>query len=162
MRRSLQPIVANNQQLIRVGKYRKVQPMVVDSRNTNFGERLNEALDCAEFPKGRERRKAVSKHFEVSVETVRKWLSGESLPKMERMLEIANHSKIQSEWLANGTGPKLITNASVPEVTQNPQAPALTPKEQFSQALDSMGVTDETSRTALWNLAKEMGKKARE
>lgn len=70
----------------------------------DFARRLHQALDFAAFPTARQRTGSVAEAYSVSRETARKWLSGLSLPELERMLEIAVKQKVSFEWLATGRG----------------------------------------------------------
>lgn len=102
---NIQPIVAKNQQLIRVERSARVQPMVVDDSKSGFAARLNEALDDAEIPE-RKRRKTLAGWCGVSREAARKWLSGESRPETKRIDALAKYLDVNGEWLLTNRGPK--------------------------------------------------------
>lgn len=72
-----------------------------------FAARLDEALTHGGYPKGRQRIRDVAVAFDVSRESVRKWLAGESFPKTERIIGIAERLGVRSEWLLSGTGEML-------------------------------------------------------
>ena len=74
--------------------------MVADT----FADRLDKALDHARTPKGRARRGAVAKKFGVSTESVRKWLTGDSIPDTKRIPEIAKKLGVNGNWLLTGDG----------------------------------------------------------
>lgn len=69
-----------------------------------FARRLHRALDLAGFAQGRSRTGALSRHYDVSRETARKWLSGLALPELERMIALAVNHNVNFEWLATGRG----------------------------------------------------------
>jgi transcriptional regulator with XRE-family HTH domain len=69
-----------------------------------FAQRLHVTLDLAGVEKGRGRTKRLADHFAVTRETARKWLNGQSLPELERMLDIAKRLGVSFEWLATGRG----------------------------------------------------------
>lgn len=71
-----------------------------------FSKRLNHALDLFGVPpKGKGRQVQVGKIFGVSQKAANKWLEGISLPDTMRIAVIAEHLKVNVEWLTYGTGP---------------------------------------------------------
>lgn len=86
-----------------------IGPMVtIDSEKTAWAARFNSVLDAADFPDMHDGRQvAVSKTFGISIRGAAKWLSGESIPKYERILEIIEKFKdtgVTYEWLMRGGG----------------------------------------------------------
>lgn len=70
-----------------------------------FAERLNQALDFAGIPpKGKGRQIQLASLFNVSQESARKWLEGESFPDTKRIPEIAKKLKVNAQWLLSGVG----------------------------------------------------------
>lgn len=69
-----------------------------------FARRLHQALDYAGFDKGRMRTGKLAAAFDVSRETARKWLNGDSLPELERMIAVAVRMRVSFEWLSTGRG----------------------------------------------------------
>ncbi len=55
-------------------------------------------------PKGNNRQTLLGKMFNVSQESARKWLTGESIPQTEKCIEIAKKAKVGFEWLMTGRG----------------------------------------------------------
>lgn len=70
-----------------------------------FSDRLNEALLRAGIPDDRSRRSRMAAMFQVSTESVRKWLEGDSIPDTKRLPEIAKTLGVFGEWLLTGQGP---------------------------------------------------------
>ena len=108
MRRSIATNSCHCQQLKRVLTQSNLQPMVANTKN-DFAERLNQACDAANPPipmgRGRRaelRRRVLSHGLDVSGESVRKWLSGESIPSMDSLRFIATALAVESEWLLTG------------------------------------------------------------
>jgi len=69
-----------------------------------FARRLHQALDHAGFVKGRLRTGELAREKNVSRETARKWLSGQGLPELDRMIGLAVETCTSFEWLATGRG----------------------------------------------------------
>jgi len=69
-----------------------------------FAERLRQTLDRARFVEGRGRTGALADRYAVSRETVRKWLTGLTLPELARIVELAKDFDVSFEWLATGRG----------------------------------------------------------
>ena len=73
----------------------------------DFPSRLNQALDAAGFaPEGAGRQQALAKKLEVSQQAAGKWLRGETLPELARVIEIAVFTGRNVEWLLTGRGPE--------------------------------------------------------
>lgn len=73
--------------------------------NIKFAERMNQVADLLGIPeKGKNRQKLFGKKFNVSQESARKWLSGESIPKEANFIEIVKEAKVNYEWLKTGRG----------------------------------------------------------
>lgn len=74
-----------------------------------FASRLSEACDGVSIvPKERGRARYIAKLMQVSSESARKWLAGESLPSMAHAVQLAFHLDVYVEWLLTGRGPKRI------------------------------------------------------
>lgn len=56
----------------------------------------------------RGRLKALSKQFGVSYQAAGKWISGESMPELEKAIAIADWGHVSVLWLLQGTLPKHI------------------------------------------------------
>jgi transcriptional regulator with XRE-family HTH domain len=70
----------------------------------DFADRLRHTLDRAQFVSGRKRTGALADRYEVSRESVRKWLTGLALPELPRLIELAKDFEVSFEWLATGRG----------------------------------------------------------
>lgn len=68
-----------------------------------FSERLQKALDQAGIG-GRGKFRWLSDATGVSQQNVRKWLSGEALPEMRKIPELARRLGVRLEWLIGGVG----------------------------------------------------------
>lgn len=108
----MKPIIATDscyrQQLIRASDNDNLQLMVANSKE-DFAARINQACDNAYPPvvSGRGRRAALRKRVEeagvkLSGESVRKWLSAESIPSMDNVRFIAIALKVDADWLLTG------------------------------------------------------------
>lgn len=76
----------------------------------DFAARLNKACDemKAIVPSAGEGRGVVlSKKLKVSPEAVRKWLSGESRPRVSKMVDLATFLKCDVAWLSLGVDPEM-------------------------------------------------------
>lgn len=69
-----------------------------------FADRLRQTLDRARFEEGRGRTGALADRYAVSRETVRKWLTGLTLPELARIIELAKDFDASFEWLVTGRG----------------------------------------------------------
>ena len=68
-----------------------------------FSERLQKSLDLLGIG-GRGKFKWLSDATGVSQQNVRKWLSGEALPEMRKIPELAKRLGVRLEWLIGGSG----------------------------------------------------------
>ena len=68
-----------------------------------FSERLQKSLDLLGIG-GRGKFKWLSDATGVSQQNVRKWLSGEALPEMRKIPELAKRLGVRLEWLIGGFG----------------------------------------------------------
>jgi len=83
--------------------------MVTSGKDTrvHFPLRLNQALDAAGFaPEGAGRQQTLAKRLGVSQQATGKWLRGETLPELARVIEIAVFTGHNVEWLLTGRGPE--------------------------------------------------------
>lgn len=69
-----------------------------------FSRRLHAALDQSGFARGRGRTSTLAGQYEVSREAARKWLSGNALPDLDRIVRMAVQTGVSFEWLATGRG----------------------------------------------------------
>jgi transcriptional regulator with XRE-family HTH domain len=86
-----------------------MEPMVTNREKElkGFAERLNEAMDDAEYPpKGEGRQVSLAKAMGVSQKGARKWLEGETFPTQDKRIALARLLKVNFEWLSAGTGLK--------------------------------------------------------
>lgn len=76
---------------------------------TTFAQRLTQACDDSkvvpEFGKGRQ--VSIARRMKVSQEAVRKWFTGEAVPKQDKMKELADFLEVDEAWLALGLKPEL-------------------------------------------------------
>lgn len=78
-----------------------------------FAERLNRVADKLGIPeKGRNRQELFGKRFGVSQESARKWLEGESMPQLERCIQIATAACVSFEWMMTGRGESNLLESS--------------------------------------------------
>jgi transcriptional regulator with XRE-family HTH domain len=98
----------HSQQLIRAAIMNIVQPMVANTKK-DFADRLNLSCDNAKPPviSGRGRRAELKRRvyacgLTVSGESVRKWLSDESIPSMDNVRFIAIALGVEADWLLTG------------------------------------------------------------
>lgn len=78
-----------------------------DSEVQAFSARLNELLDAREYaPKGKGRQVELSRALKLSQQAARKWLEGEGMPELTRIIELAQLFHCHVEWLAAGRGPR--------------------------------------------------------
>jgi len=81
------------------------------TRERAFAERLETALgDHPRAPDGYGRLTWLKRELEhsrvsVSVETIRKWCSGESMPRRAKMTALAKTLRVDETWLAMGAQP---------------------------------------------------------
>lgn len=78
----------------------------------------------------RGRRIRLAKAFGVSGESARKWLAGESMPKLATASKIAKEIGVSVNWLLNGQGPK--HPASTDPLAPDPRFPRTPSEEDFA------------------------------
>jgi hypothetical protein len=141
---NLQPIVASRQQLIRVPVADRLQPMVALTKQQcrdAFSKRLNEALEKVVSAPEKGRPRWVSRRYneEISYESARKWLQGESIPDMGHVSMICTDLKISPAWLLTGHGPMLISDEAEKKVGPRNVVPMTkpwpfpTPREKYDR-----------------------------
>lgn len=109
----------------------------------SFASRFAEALTDAGIPDNRDRRKHVAKMFKVSVETVRKWLTGIAKPQPNKIQSIARKLRVNGEWLLTGIGLKSGHDAGSQAVAVTADGAALSALSVSIPLLDvraSMGI----------------------
>jgi len=74
------------------------------NQTPGFVDRLNAALDAANYPVGKGRRIMLARLMGVSGEAARKWLTGESLPSMKNIRRFAGLFGYSVDWLLTGCG----------------------------------------------------------
>lgn len=92
--------------------------MVATNAET-FSRRLSMALDRIGYIKGRGRRVALARDLEVTGEAARKWLSGLSIPAMDKAISLAVLAQVDVDWLLTGRErrrPELDEKPSISEV----------------------------------------------
>jgi hypothetical protein len=110
------------------------------SAHAAFAARLAEiCTDQGLTPRGRQAalvRMLKGRQVDVTQPAVKKWFDGDSLPDMEKCIEIAQWGRVCFEWLMTGRGPKSIDQlypskaiAHVAEVMQ-----AMEPAQQYKTA----------------------------
>jgi transcriptional regulator with XRE-family HTH domain len=72
-----------------------------------FSSRLKEVCEDEGLPE-RGRQTALAKRFSVSQQAAKKWLSGESLPELDKVISIANWADVNVVWLLQGIGSKRV------------------------------------------------------
>lgn len=98
--------------------------------NLEFAERMNTVADKLGIPaKGKNRQALLGAKFSVSQESARKWLSGDSIPRDAKCIEIATTAKVNYEWLKTGRGEM---RANINKVKQEPP-PAYAPEKETLQ-----------------------------
>jgi transcriptional regulator with XRE-family HTH domain len=83
----------------------------IGSRERQFARRLSQALDA--HPRCPEeygrltwvKRELAHQKIDVTIETVRKWLSGETMPRRPKMAALAKVLMVDETWLAMGVHP---------------------------------------------------------
>lgn len=102
----------HRQQLKRATQRDILQPMVANSPKADFSKRLNDACDMATPPivSGRGRRAELVRRLSVhgpklSGESIRKWLSEESIPSMDNARKLATALNVNTDWLLTGRPP---------------------------------------------------------
>ncbi|MBG0879392.1 helix-turn-helix transcriptional regulator [Burkholderia sp. 9775_39] len=99
--------------------------MVTDDERQAFSERLNKVLDERKTPpKGAGRQIALANEWGVSQKGARKWLEGEAIPELTRLISMATKYAVSFEWLATGRDPATLQPAAHPITTVSPSAGA--------------------------------------
>jgi len=88
---------------------------MVTNQTPDFVDRLNAALDAANYPAGKGRRVMLARLMGVSGEAARKWLTGESLPSMKNIRRFAGLFGYSVDWLLAGRGAMYPVEASPAE-----------------------------------------------
>ena len=106
----IQPKVAGSQQLIVVRKKNMIYIMNTNNERNVFSRRLNELCNEKHLPVyGRQsiiRDYFNSIRIKISQESVRKWLTGESIPRHEKLIILCGYFDVSYEWLLTGKGEK--------------------------------------------------------
>lgn len=81
--------------------------MTLNNKRLKFSKRLNLILDAADVPiKGKGRQEYISKQFGISNKGAWKWLNGDAIPQMTRLILIVEKYKktgVSVEWLLSGS-----------------------------------------------------------
>ncbi len=100
--------------------------MIVNEKYS-FAARMNQVADILGIPpKGENRQALMGKMFKVSQEAARKWLAGESMPQMEKSIEICKKANVTIEWLLTGRG--------IAEYEKTPEAQVLKAMQEMDEA----------------------------
>lgn len=161
----------HSQQLIRVPIANNLQPMVANTKK-DFAQRLNQACDNANPPiasgRGRRaelRRRVIGRGLTVSGESVRKWLSAESIPSMDNIRFIAITLAVNADWLLTGRTPRkedvstYATNNLPTEYKTNEPAPLpfTTPRQkQIQEIVDLLQRTSDIGIAIVRDKAKDI------
>jgi len=122
----LQPKIVLSQQPNVVAYKYKIQNMATNEK-LEFSKRMNIVADMLGVPpKGSNRQTLLGKMFNVSQESARKWLEGESIPQTEKCIEIAKKAKVGFEWLMTGRGIEIYD--------KSPEAQVLLAMQQMDEA----------------------------
>lgn len=70
-----------------------------------FTQACNDSTIIPEYGKGRQ--VAIAKRLNVTQEAVRKWFTGEAVPRPEKMQELASYLEVDEAWLALGIKPEM-------------------------------------------------------
>lgn len=110
-----------------------IQPMVTITQDPRIGfaERLNAALDDAGYPpEGKGRQQRLAKRFGVSQQAAGKWLRGDSLPELDRVVNLAMETGRTVEWLLTERGPeKVLKDADLVRIDAAGEVSVLQVKE---------------------------------
>ncbi|KVH55260.1 hypothetical protein [Burkholderia cepacia] len=97
--------------------------MVTIDEKLAFSDRLNLVLDEEGFPpKGNGRQIRLAKDWALTAKGVRKWLEGEGVPELTRLMEMAKRYSVNFEWLATGRDPITLQQSST--IIRHLQIPA--------------------------------------
>lgn len=77
----------------------------MENKTNGFNLRLKEALDDMHVP-DRGRQMLLSRRYNVSQPTAKRWLDGTNYPEIEKLQAIAQWTNTSIDWLLTGTGPK--------------------------------------------------------
>jgi transcriptional regulator with XRE-family HTH domain len=100
-----------------VGMSNKTNPSR-ERAKSEFGERLSFALSQSplgangESPVNALTREMIRRGHDVTAMAVRKWLSGESIPSIERLADVALLANCSIDYLVHGKGPMRMTQES--------------------------------------------------
>lgn len=102
--------------------------IVIEEKNSEskqgFADRLNEALDNMNAPKrGRAQFLIRLLPFKISVNGVKKWLTGEAFPETDKVQIISDVLKVESVWLLWGEGEKAGLARRLAAKNERPQPP---------------------------------------
>lgn len=76
-----------------------------EAMRLEFSERLNRALDLMGYPqRGRAQRLREALPFKVSVNAIKKWLNGDSIPATARLAIVASIAGTTPHYLLTGEG----------------------------------------------------------
>lgn len=79
----------------------------------DFARRLNEVLDDASYPAKHDGRQLqLGRDWDVTDKGARKWIEGESIPEIRRLILMAKRYHVSLEWLATGRGKKSLSSIS--------------------------------------------------
>ena len=96
---------------------------VMLTEKQRFSERLNSVLDDIGFPRlGHGRQSALADLLEVTPDQVSSWLKGEGYPKTSKLVKIAQHVGVRSNWLLSGAGEKFSSDDDIEELKSSIQA----------------------------------------
>ncbi len=135
-----------------------------------FAERLNSVLDDIGFPRlGHGRQSALAKLLDVTPDQVSVWLKGEGYPKTSKLVKIAQHVGVRSNWLLSGAGEKYPSESDRQETGTGKRHPSpgvreddsLLSQEAFEVALIWMQLSPGEQRAmkaAMLQLARSGGK----
>lgn len=151
------------QQLILASHSDKLQPMVANSKE-DFSKRLNQACDEARPPiiSGRGRREELRRRLEhqqglkLSGESVRKWLSAESIPSMDNVRFLAALLGVNTDWLLTGRLPARPGSSDQPrnEAAQDSASYSFISDPTTREVVEIMTQLDEPERNQILGLAK--------
>lgn len=110
MKTIIQPLVVNSQQLIVAHESNIIGEMSSNEEKILFSKRLNDLCEEKGLPL-HGRQSIIRDHFiglgiRMSQESVRKWLTAESIPRHENKIILCKYFNILYEWLSTGEGDK--------------------------------------------------------
>lgn len=85
----------------------------MQNQRLGFARRLAEICDDLAIPCGRGRQTQLAKMFGVRQQAARQWLLGETMPTMEKQIEIAIRAKVNWDWIMTGRGAKAASSAGL-------------------------------------------------